>query len=170
MNKRPPTLNRPRTNGFSLIELIVSISILSILTTIALPSYNNLIERKRTQGLAVAIATEMEFILAEAAKRNLNVILTFSSTGYSVAADNSGTSIPIKSITYSDNYQGSTATANFGGSPVSLSYTYNPKLGRLAGNIGSVTVTNGSSSLRVSVNPLGRPSICGAFGGYPTCT
>ncbi|WP_372741217.1 GspH/FimT family pseudopilin [Neptunomonas sp.] len=158
-----------KSDGFSLIELIVAIAILAIIVTVAIPSFGNSLERKRTQGLTTAIATDMEFLLAEATKRNLNVSMTLSSTGYSIAADNSGTSIPVKSITYANNYPGSSATANFGGSPVSLVYTYNPKLGRLTSSIGSVTVTNGNASLTIFVNPLGRPSVCGAFGGYPAC-
>ncbi len=156
-----------RSGGFSLIELIVSIAILTIITTLAAPSYVSSIERKRAQGLAVAISTEMEFIRAEAAKRNLNVTTTFSATGYTITAINGGTTIPVKSVTFATHYPGTSAVANFGGT---LSYTFNPKLGRLTGAIGTVIITNGSSSLRISVNPLGRPSTCGAFGGYPICT
>ena len=159
--------NTNRLGGFSLVELMVTIAILAIVITIAVPSYNDILERKRTKGLTTAITTDMEFLLVEAAKRNLNVSNTFSATGYVMVADNSGTAITVKSATYSDHYDGSTATANFGGG--ALSYTYNPKLGRLTGNIGNITVSNGSHSLQISVNPLGRPSICGAFGGYPAC-
>jgi len=158
---------RTRSNGFSLVELIISIAILTIITTLAAPSFNRVIERKRAQGLAIAISTEMELMQAEAAKRNLNVTMTFSATGYTIAAINGGTTIPIKSITFATHYPGTSAVANFGGT---LSYTFNPKLGRLTGAIGTVTITNGSSSLRISVNPLGRPSTCGTFGGYPVCT
>lgn len=167
MNTFVPYQNTNKSGGFSLIELMVTIAILAIVITIAVPSYSDMIERKRTRGLTTAITTDMEFLLTEATKRNLNVSIIFSSTGYSMAADNSGTSIAVKSMTYANNYTGSSATADFGGSPVG--YTYNPKLGRLTGNTGSVTVTNGSHSLKISVNPLGRPSICGAFGGYSAC-
>jgi type IV fimbrial biogenesis protein FimT len=164
MNTFAPYQNTNKSDGFSLIELMVTIAILAIVIAIAVPSYSDMTVRKRTQGLTTAITTDMEFLLAEAAKRNQEVSILFSSTGYRITY-NSGTLI--KSMTYANNYTGSSATADFGGSPVG--YTYDPKLGRLTGNTGSVTVTNGSRSLKISVNPLGRPSICGSFGGYPAC-
>lgn len=43
-------LNNKKQHGFTLLELMVTISILAILATIAMPSYRNLIERQKVRA------------------------------------------------------------------------------------------------------------------------
>ncbi len=51
-----------KNNGFTLIELIVTIAVMAIIATIAAPSFGNLIEKRKLD----AETRELSFVLSEA--------------------------------------------------------------------------------------------------------
>lgn len=73
MNK----LTRPRKEpGFTLIELMVTIIILAIVTTIALPNFRSFIVSQRIKSASFDLISSLIFARSEAIKRNAPVDVT----------------------------------------------------------------------------------------------
>lgn len=71
-----------RNSGFTLIELIITILVMSILLGIAVPSYMSFKEDNALLGAAQAVYSDMQFARSEAIKRDVNNIkLRIFSTG-----------------------------------------------------------------------------------------
>lgn len=62
-----------RQRGVTLTELLVTIAIIGILASIAIPSYRDNIERSRLKQAVEALKSDMQFARAEAIKRSVNV-------------------------------------------------------------------------------------------------
>ena len=76
------TLKR-RSSGFTLIEVLVSISIASILASIAIPSFSRMIENNRISSASNDFLSSLMFARSEAAKRSISVSICTSSNGAS---------------------------------------------------------------------------------------
>jgi type IV fimbrial biogenesis protein FimT len=74
--------------GFTLIELIVVIVISAVLLVLAAPSFRDNFDRRRLEGQANELVTDLQYARSEAAARNLNVLLIPGGSGacYTVAA------------------------------------------------------------------------------------
>lgn len=80
----------PLNLGFTLIELIVGITILGILSSVALPSFMNMIQNNRQASVINAFIADLHFARSEAIKRNSSISLCKSSngTGCDISTDN----------------------------------------------------------------------------------
>ena len=78
-----------RVNGLTLIELIVSISILSISLGIAAPSFSNIINDNRLTTQYNELLAALALTRSEAIKRQIRVTTCQSSTGNSCTKDSS---------------------------------------------------------------------------------
>lgn len=67
--------------GFNLIELVVVIAIISILATVAVPSFTGMITRMKAKGAATDLYMALMKTRSEAIKRNANVTLAIASGG-----------------------------------------------------------------------------------------
>ena len=67
--------------GFNLIELVVTIAIISILATVAVPSFTGTITRMKAQGAASDLHMALIKTRSEAIKRNANVTLAIADGG-----------------------------------------------------------------------------------------
>lgn len=72
--------SRSTSAGFSLLELLVVITIVGILTTIAVPSLKSLMESQRVRNASFEIFTVLSLARSEAIKRNGHVTVTPSFT------------------------------------------------------------------------------------------
>lgn len=72
----------PRTNqlGFTIIELMITISVIAILAAIAMPSFADFLERNRIKGAAESVKAEFQYARSEAIKQSCEngTVLTFT--------------------------------------------------------------------------------------------
>lgn len=65
--------------GFTLVELVVTLAVLAILTTVAIPSFNNFMANQRVKSSAQGLFTSLNFARSEAIRRNGEVLVRISS-------------------------------------------------------------------------------------------
>ena len=70
----------PARQGFTLVELMVVLVILTILLAIAVPSMREFIARKRVEGVANELATDLRYLRAKQIERRQNTVIRFSAT------------------------------------------------------------------------------------------
>ncbi len=70
-----------RSRGITLAELLVTLAILSLVVTLAIPSYAEFIARQRVRGAAELLYSAMVLTRSEAAKRSVRVTLCKASGG-----------------------------------------------------------------------------------------
>jgi type IV fimbrial biogenesis protein FimT len=70
---RPRRLRVPRVRGFTIIELMVTVTIVAILLSIAAPSLGNLVRDQRVKTATFDVYSALTFARSEAIKRNADV-------------------------------------------------------------------------------------------------
>ena len=64
-----------KLRGFTLVEILVVIAIIAILTSVAAPSFNNVIKSNRMTSAVNSFLADMRFARSEAMRRGGNVVL-----------------------------------------------------------------------------------------------
>jgi type IV fimbrial biogenesis protein FimT len=77
--------------GFTLVELMVTVSVMAILAAIAAPSMTGLINANRLSGQAGELTSALQLARSEAIRRNSRVTVCPSSDGTSCAASTAWT-------------------------------------------------------------------------------
>ncbi|OUS39217.1 hypothetical protein A9R01_02365, partial ['Osedax' symbiont bacterium Rs2_46_30_T18] len=62
-----------RNKGFSLVELMIAISVITLLITVGVPSFNATVLKLRGSSIADALITSLHFARSEALSRNERV-------------------------------------------------------------------------------------------------
>lgn len=75
------------SRGFTLIELMITIVILAILISLAVPSFNSVIQGNRTLTLTDELSTAIQLARSEALKRRKNVIICRSNAASTACED-----------------------------------------------------------------------------------
>lgn len=89
MSKSTSPANRSRRHrhgGFTLIELMVGISVLALIMAIAIPSFSNIVNNNRVVSGANNLVAALNFARSEAIKRGDSVTVCSSANGTSCAA------------------------------------------------------------------------------------
>jgi type IV fimbrial biogenesis protein FimT len=162
--------------GLTAIELMVVVVISAILLTIAVPSFNDLINRRRVEGLANELSADLQYAHSESISHNADIEVTLTSGGYKIYRLTPGTGAkiepPIKTVTELPK----ATSLSLGTDAVSFVFTalrgmaFDDPKKTVKITISSTAVTN--NSLTVVVNSMGRTEICApnaAWGGYAKC-
>ncbi len=151
-------LMQPR--GFTLVELMLGIVLVSILLGVALPAYFELLLRMRLEGALNELSVDLQYARSQSIRQRAAIVLTTDAAGnaYQVASASS----TLKTVTL----------------PAGVTLTPNTRVifDALRGMAQAVSldgVASGSQAmLRVKVNAMGRVQLCSessGFAGYPTC-
>ena len=73
-----------RQRGFTLIELMVVVALIGVLLSLAVPSFRDLLARKRMEGVALELGTDLQYARSEAVQQNTQVQVIFGTNCYAV--------------------------------------------------------------------------------------
>jgi type IV fimbrial biogenesis protein FimT len=79
-----------KNSGFSLMELMIIIAIMSVIAAIAVPSMIGWRSRSKLQGAASNLAGDLQVAKLMAIKESNFVVVDFAANGYRVFVDNDG--------------------------------------------------------------------------------
>lgn len=181
----------PRNSGFSLVELLVTIAVVGILASVAAPSFQSMIEKRRLIAATEGVYAHLQFSRSEAVKFGRDTPLNVSvktGTPWCIGISNDVSSCDcnqtdttnVTACVYGPT--GLTSMRNLIGSEfTNISLATNQAnvqvdsiRGAFGGTAGAVTLTSAPSSwtTKVIFSQLGRIRICSnsGIGGYPSCT
>lgn len=166
-------MNRQHCTGFTLLETMIVVAIMGILASLAVPSYQDILERNRLKQAVEALKSDLQFARAEAIKqsKDLRVTLTGTTTwcygiddGNTACACGTAGDCAIKTVNGGD-FQGISLEGN-------TNTTFSFRRGTAAA-MGS-TLSSARYQARVVVSDVGRVRICNpssstGLSGYPDC-
>lgn len=168
--------------GITLVETAVAMSLVAIAASTAVPGFQGLVERKRLEGVAAQLATDLQYVRTEAVARNEAVRVSFhTATGgscYVIQTGNrtqcscsgpapatcSGGAEQIKTVWLPAEEQ---VAVQSGASSI----LFDPLHGTSTPT-GTVRVTGPQGAIHHVVNVMGRVRSCspaGALPGYRVC-
>lgn len=154
-----------RANGFTLVELMITVVVLAVLALVAIPAFQEVLAKRRLEGVANELSADLQYARTQAVADNTTVTLTTTSTtSYTITGNQT-----YKTVTLG---QGSTVTNG-------VTIAFLPLRGCTNATCSapdvSIDIANSgtTSTLQVRVNNMGRVQLCtpgGSFGGYSTCS
>lgn len=152
-------------NGFTLLELLVTITILSVLSAVAVPSLSSFVANQRIKSVSYDMVSTLVGARSEAIKRNASVIVapvTVSSVtnwqnGWTIAT----AAAPTVPLSQHAALTGMTVVCKSGTSVVTTcpTITYN-SAGRISGTTSPAIQVTGTSSIYtrcITIDLSGRP-------------
>ncbi|GAB3381799.1 GspH/FimT family pseudopilin [Spongiibacter taiwanensis] len=128
---------RSSTSGYTLLELMVTLAIVAILASVAVPSFTDFVRSQRLRSVAVDLNSSLQLARSEAVKRNTNVTVARGGSswvdGWTVAVG--GTTL---------RSQGAVSGVNITGSANSFNFRSN---GRIDNTVNFALVSDGNASL-----------------------
>jgi len=159
-------MHSPRQTGFTLIELILGVGVLSILVMLALPSFGLMLQNARIRNAADSIMNGVQLARAEAVRRNRPVEFAFTAGGnWSVTQLNPLEEIQARSGSEGMKHavidSGASSRVTFG--PVGAPMTTNPADG--SGPMTRIDITSentmdGLRPLAILISPAGNVRMC----------
>ena len=150
--RRHSALARPHARGFTLIELMIVVTLMAVMLGIAAPSFRDFMAGQRVKTAAGEYASTLVQARSEAIKRNTSVTVTPATLsasgwaqGWTVAAG--GTTLVTQ-----DSYTGLT----FAGSATAITYLGTGRLSAAATTM-KVTADHADSCMNVAIDLSGMP-------------
>ena len=78
-------IRQPR--GYTLLELLVTVAIVAIVASLAVPSFQNMIATQRVRSAANDLVASLNFARSEAVKRNTTVLVTPAGASWAAGWD-----------------------------------------------------------------------------------
>ncbi len=156
-----------RQNGFTLIELMVTIIVLAILASMAIPSFTNMMEKQRLINATEAIYSDMQNARSEAVKRSIQIVASIQGGCLTVAGK-----LVSPTVVLSNTCMTAFPTIGMATTRSSISFDRVRGITNPTGGGGTITLTSSSGLVaKVIISGFGRVRVCSPtkIGGYPTC-
>ncbi|MBK5965684.1 type IV pilin [Thiocystis minor] len=165
------------SRGFTLLELLVVVSVLAVLMLIAVPSMQAMLTRNHLKAAAQSIAEDLQWTRSEAIKRNRTLRVAFDVQPWCYGIGEDATAncdcrlAPEEEGACSLKRRSGVDFPDIGLSATFAGTSFDPR--RATANNGTLTLTaRNGSSLKIVLSRLGRVRICspsGALAGYASC-
>lgn len=165
--------------GFTLLELLITLTVAAIILKMAIPSYFNFMDKQKLKAAAESIYSDIQYARSEALKQNQDMVVSFETTQWCYGINEVGGC----DCTTGDNCQVNgveKVTSSINLPDVALSnvtFTSNNLTldsARGTANSGELTLTSDLGlQLKVQVNLLGRIKVCypgTLVTGYKACS
>jgi type IV fimbrial biogenesis protein FimT len=158
------TKRKKTMRGFGLIELLITISLLGILTTLAVDNFGAWIQDTKTRSVAESLQNGIRLAQTEAIKSSQSTTFTLTGRNWVIALiPRASTSTTISSTTTIHN--GGIPDANFvnidAANNTSLNFNSMGRLVSPTTNVNYIiTNTRGNRRMQVSVNMAGKVRMC----------
>ena len=155
-------------HGFTIIEMLVTLSIAGLLLTAAIPSFTSYVGEAKIIGAAEKIKVDLEWARTQALRTNKNIIMKFQSDGanwcYGFDDTDNDCDCTTNNCTVNNNvnthsnqqYSGTTLNIALSGGSSILTLT-NRGFSDVKGQL---TISESSDSATITINDLGRGHIC----------
>jgi type IV fimbrial biogenesis protein FimT len=156
-----------RFRGVTLIELMVTIVVLAILASMAIPSFTNMMERQRLINATEAIYSDLQNARSEAVKRSLEIVASIQGDCLTVADK-----LVSPTFVLSNTCMTAFPTIGMATTRSSISFDRVRGITNPTGGGGTITLTSSTGLVaKVIVSGFGRVRVCSPtnIGGYPTC-
>ncbi|MBB3047506.1 type IV fimbrial biogenesis protein FimT [Litorivivens lipolytica] len=146
-------LNR-KQGGYTLLEILITLAVVAIVASLAVPSFQNMIATQRVRSAANDLVATLNFARSEAVKRNATVTITPAAGGWTDGwtTASGGTTLRVQ-----DGYEGITLT----GDPASTPLSYGGD-GRRNGSDVEIEIEppsgSGAPSYCIEMSATGKPS------------
>src|ERR1041384_3858506 len=81
MRTQPTSMPRRQIRGFTLIEMMVTVSVATILTVVAVPNMQSMIQRRQLEGAAGEMYSNLLLMRSQAIEKNRSVFVNFTGSG-----------------------------------------------------------------------------------------
>ena len=142
-----------RDRGFTLMELLITLAVVAIVASLAVPSFQNMIATQRVRSAANDLVSALNFARSEAVKRNRVVTVTPGATwadGWNITYVDGGNTITIQTHEALEGVTMAGSTA--------ISYRADGR--RNSGNVDieiAPPAGSNASSHCIGVSPTGKP-------------
>lgn len=150
-------MKRP-SRGFTAIEMMVTVAVIAVLLSVVVPSFQEQLARRKLEGAATELSTDIQFTRTQAVSDNAAATLTTATNGYTIAGSGQTRKVvtldPALSLT------------------AAQTITYDPLRGLANSVTLVVTSSRTTAQMQVSTNAMGRVELCspsGSLKGYKQC-
>ena len=155
-------------HGFTIIELLVTLSIGALLLTAAVPSFTSYVDEAKVAGAAEKIKVDMEWARTQALRNNKNIIMKFQIDGtnwcYGFDDTDNNCDCTTNNCTVNNNVN-TYSNQQFNGTILGIALTGGSQILTMTNRgfstvKGQITISKDNDTATISVNDLGRGHIC----------